>query len=65
LVRASQPLFGASGTTDPTHGFIQGGFIGIALGSWCDEPALVRAHDRQTGVWSNWVNVDLNSEPAT
>jgi hypothetical protein len=65
LVRASEPVFGASGTPDPTRGFIQGGFIGITFGSRCDETVFVRAFDRQTGIWSNQVNVKLDCEPAT
>ena len=65
FVRASQPIFGASGTPDPTRGFIQGGFIGITFGSRCDETAFVRALDRQTGIWSNQLSVKLGCEPAT
>ena len=64
FVRASQPIFGASGTPDPTRGFIQGGFIGITFGSGCDETAFVRALDRQTGIWSNQLSVIRNCEPA-
>ena len=65
LVRASEPVFGASGTTDPTRGFIQGGFIGITFGSRCDETAFVRAFDQQTGIWSNRLSAKLDCEPAT
>ena len=64
LVRASQPIFGASGTPDPTRGFIQGGFIGITFGSGCDETAFVRAFDRQTGIWSNQLSAIHTCEPA-
>jgi hypothetical protein len=64
LVRASEPVFGASGTTEPTRGFIPGGFIGITFGSRCDETAFVRAFDRQTGIWSNRLSVIHNCEPA-
>ena len=64
LVRASEPVFGASGTTEPTRGFIQGGFIGITFGSGCDETAFVRAFDQQTGIWSNRLSVKLDCEPA-
>jgi hypothetical protein len=65
LVRASEPIFGASGTTNPTRGFIQGGFIGITFGSTCDETAFVRAFDQQTGIWSNRLSVKLDCKPAT
>ena len=64
LVRASEPIFGASGTTEPTRGFIPGGFFGITFGSGCDETAVVRAFDRQTGIWTNQVSVKLDCEPA-
>jgi hypothetical protein len=65
LVRASEPIFGASGTPDPTRGFIQGGFIGITFGSRCDETAFVWAFDQQTGIWSNRLSVKLDCESAT
>jgi len=64
FVRASQPIFGASGTPHPTRGFIQGGFIGITFGSRCDETAFVRAFDRQSGIWSNQLSAIRNCEPA-
>ena len=65
LVRASEPVFGASGTPDPTRGFIPGGFIGITFGSGCDETAFVRAFDQETGIWSNRLSVKLDCEQAT
>jgi hypothetical protein len=64
LVRASEAIFGASGTTEPTRGFIPGGFIGITFASSCGETAFVRAFDEQTGIWSNQVSVIRNCEPA-
>jgi hypothetical protein len=65
LVRASEPIFGVSGSTEPTRGFIPGGFIGITFGSACDEPAFVRALDQQTGIWSNGLRVKPDCELAT
>ena len=64
FVRASEPIFGASGTPEPTRGFIQGGFFGITFASRCDETVFVRAFDRQTGIWSNRLSVNRDCEPA-
>ena len=63
-IRASQPIFGPNGSTDPARGFQSGGFVGIALGSWCQEARLVRAYDVQGGAWSNGLTVDLGCEHA-
>jgi hypothetical protein len=65
LVRASEPVFGASGAPDPTRGFIPGGFFGVTFGSRCGEAAFVRALDQQTGTWSNGLSVKFDCEPAT
>jgi hypothetical protein len=58
-IRASQPIFGANGSTDPALGFQQGGFFGLTLGSWCQEAATVRAYDRHRGTWSNELSAKL------
>ena len=63
-IRASQSIFGPNGSTDPARGFQSGGFVGIALGSWCQEARLVRAYDVQRGAWSNGPTVDLGCEHA-
>ena len=63
-IRASQSIFGPNGSTDPARGFQSGGFVGIALGSWCQEARMVRAYDFHRGTWSNGLNVDLRCEPA-
>jgi hypothetical protein len=63
-IRASQSIFGPNGSTDPARGFQSGGFVGIALGPWCQEARTVRAYDLQRGTWSNGLNVDLRCEPA-
>jgi hypothetical protein len=61
-IRASQSIFGPNGGTDPARGFQRGGFVGIALGSWCQEARMVRAYDVQRGTWSNGLNVDLRCD---
>jgi hypothetical protein len=58
-VRASQSILGPNGTTDPALGFQRGGFVGRTVAYTCEETALVRAVDRQTGTWTNELNVDL------
>jgi hypothetical protein len=63
FVRASEPIFRASGTPDPSRGFVQGGFIGITFASRCDTAVSVRALDRQTGIWSNRLSVTRDCEP--
>ena len=63
-IHASQSIFGHNGSTDPARGFQSGGFVGIALGSWCQEARMVRAYDFQRGTSSNGLNVDLLCEPA-
>ena len=63
-LRASQSIFGPNGSTDPARGFQRGGFVGIALGSWCQEARMVRAYDLQRGTWSNALNVDLHCQHA-
>ena len=63
-IRASQSIFGPNGSTDPARGFQRGGFVGIALGSWCQEARMVRAYDLQRGTWSNALNVDLHCQHA-
>jgi len=65
FVRASQPIFRASGTTEPNRGFIPGGFMGITFGARCDETAFVRAFDQQTGIWSNQLSAMRTCELAT
>lgn len=62
-IRASPSIFGPNGSTDPARGFQSGGFVGIALGSWCQEARMVRAYDLQRGTWSNRLNVDLSTSP--
>ncbi len=63
-IRASQAIFGPNGSTDPARGFQRGGFVGIGLGSWCQEARMVRAYDFQRGTWSNGLNVDLRCQHA-
>jgi hypothetical protein len=63
-IRASQSIFGPNGSTDPARGFKQGGFVGLALGPWCQEAGMVRAYDVHKGTWSNGLNVDLRCESA-
>ena len=63
-IRASQSIFGPNGSTDPARGFQRGGFVGIALGSWCQEAGMVRAYDFHKGTWSNGLNIDLRCESA-
>ena len=63
-IRASQSIFGPNSSTDPARGFQSGGFVGIALGSWCQEAKMVRAYDFQRGTWSNGLNVDLRCQHA-
>jgi hypothetical protein len=64
FVLASEPIYGVSGSTEPTRGFIQGGFIGITFASRCDETAFVRALDQETGIWSNRLSIKPDCEPA-
>ena len=61
-IRASHSILGPNGGTDPARGFKQGGFVGLALGPWCQEATAVRAYDRQKGAWSNEVGIDLGCE---
>jgi hypothetical protein len=61
-LHASLSIYGPNGSTDPALGFQRGGFIGTALGPWCAETAAVRAFDRQAGIWSNPLPVDLGCE---
>ena len=61
-LRASLSLYGPNGSTDPARGFQRGGFIGIALGPWCQEATAVRAFDRGAGMWSNPLPVDLGCD---
>lgn len=58
-IRASQPILGPNGSTDPALGFQQGGFVGLSLGPWCQEATTVRAYDRQRGAWSNELSAKL------
>jgi len=55
-IRASQSISASNGSTDPARGFKQGGFVGLALGPWC-QGATVRAYDRDMGTWSNGLSV--------
>jgi hypothetical protein len=61
-LRASLSLYGPNGSTDPARGFQRGGFIGLALGPWCQEATAVRAFDRRAGMWSNPLPVDLGCD---
>ena len=61
-LRASLSLYGPNGSTDPARGFQRGGFIGLALGPWCQEATAVRAFDRRAGNWSNPLAVDLGCD---
>jgi hypothetical protein len=62
-MRASLPIHGPNGSTDPALGFQRGGFMGIAVGPWCHEMATVRAFDRQEATWSNELHVHPGCEP--
>lgn len=57
-LRASASISSPNRSADPARGYQHGGFIGIALGHWCEQTALVRAYDRQKMTWSNPVPVD-------
>lgn len=63
-IRASEPILGPNGSSDPALGFQQGGFVGLTLGPWCQEATRVQAYDRHKATWSNGLNVDLRCEPA-
>jgi hypothetical protein len=56
-IRASLSIYGLNGSTDPAFGFQRGGFVGIAVGPWCDEKVMIRAFDRQTANWTNQLHV--------
>ena len=64
-LRASLSVYGPNGSIDPARGFQRGGFIGIALGPWCQEATAVRAFDRQAGSWSAPLAVDLGCDSVT
>jgi hypothetical protein len=61
-IRASLSIHGLNGSTDPALGFQRGGFVGIAVGPWCDENVMIRAFDRQTASWTNPLHVNLGCD---
>jgi hypothetical protein len=63
-VRATLPLFGRNGSTDPANGFKPGGGVNAALGYHCEATAVVRAYDQKAGSWSDGLVVDLSCESA-
>jgi hypothetical protein len=63
-VRATLPLFGRNGSTDPANGFKPGGGVNAALGHYCGVTAVVRAYDQEAGSWSDGLVVDLSCESA-
>jgi hypothetical protein len=54
--------YGPNGSQDPALGFRRGGTSSDAFGGLCRATAMVRAYDRQTARWSNWL--DVESGPA-
>ena len=63
-IRATLPLFGRNGSTDPASGFKPGGAVNAALGHHCGATLVVRAYDQEAGSWSDGLVVDLSCESA-
>ena len=63
-IRATPPLFGRNGSTDPASGFKPGGAFNAALGHHCGATAVVRAYDQEADSWSDGLVVDLSCESA-
>ena len=64
-IRATLPLLGRNGSTDPASGFKAGGSVNAALEYQCGAPAVVRAYDQKAGNWSDGLVVELNCKSAT
>ena len=58
---ASRASYGPNGSHDPAIGFTRGGLLSEAFERPCGATATVRAFDRETAAWSNWLNVDATA----
>ena len=58
---ASRNSYGPNGSQDPAIGFKRGGILHEALRHPCGAAASVRAYDRESAAWSNWLDVDATA----
>ena len=58
LTAASGTMFGPNGSVDPSLGYHAGGRLTESFGGLCGATAMVRAFDRGSATWSNWLDVD-------
>jgi hypothetical protein len=57
-VSASPAIYGPRGSTDPALGYRQGGDLNETFGGLCGATVMVRAYDRATAAWSNWLDIE-------
>ena len=63
-IRATLPVSGRNGSTDPASGFKPGGAVNAALRYHCGVAAVVRAYDQESGSWSDGLVIDPSCESA-
>lgn len=56
-ISASSTVYGRDGSADPAAGFHRGGTLDEVFAHLCDATPIVRAYDRETVTWSNWLDV--------
>ena len=57
-VTASATVYGRDGSADPAAGYHRGGTVDEVFAHLCDATPMVRAYDRETATWSNWLDVN-------
>lgn len=56
-VTASPTVYGRDGSADPAAGYHRGGTLDEVFANLCDATPMVRAYDRETATWSNWLDI--------
>ena len=57
-ISASPTVYARDGSADPAAGFHRGGTFQAVFAHLCDATPMVRAYDKETPTWSNWLDVN-------